>query len=379
MKVKVKRLYTIIIVAILLISCQDKAQVGAIRGVWLTNVDSEAMFSEENISKAVDLAAEEGFNTIFAVVWNKGRTLYPSSVMERITGVKIDSVVAEFDPLKTLVEYSHNKGIKIFAWFEFGFSSSYKLDGGELLAAKPEWRSIGADGKLVTKNGFDWMNGFDPEVQDFMVSLIEEVIVNYDIDGIQGDDRLPAMPSEAGYDDYTIGLYKNMHGGKLPPTDSKDSAWVQFRADLMSQFMERIFRKVKSIKPEILISMSPSIYPWSKEEYLQDWPAWLEKGYVDFICPQVYRYSLDEYRTAIRDIVDSQIAEKDLHRLYPGILLKLGDYYASEKFLNEMIAINRKAGIKGEVFFFFEGIKKYPGYFGKNFYKEQVGFPELSK
>ena len=28
------------------------------------------------------------------------------------------------------------------------------------------------------------------------------------IDGIQGDDRLPAMPSEGGYDDYTLSFSK---------------------------------------------------------------------------------------------------------------------------------------------------------------------------
>ena len=38
--------------------------------------------------------------------------------------------------------------------------------------------------------------------------------------------------------------------------------------------------------------MAPSIYPWSEEEYLQDWPTWMQKGYVDLVCPQVYRYNI---------------------------------------------------------------------------------------
>ena len=38
------------------------------------------------------------------------------------------------------------------------------------------------------KNGFDWLNAFDPEVQNFMISLFKEVVTNYEIDGVQGDD-----------------------------------------------------------------------------------------------------------------------------------------------------------------------------------------------
>ena len=57
----------------------------------------------------------------------------------------------------------------------------------------------------MTKNKFQWMNAFHPEVQDFMLDLISEILFSYPtIDGIQGDDRLPALPSTAGYDEYTI-------------------------------------------------------------------------------------------------------------------------------------------------------------------------------
>ena len=50
------------------------------------------------------------------------------------------------------------------------------------------------------------------------MSLIMEVVEKYDIEGVQGDDRLPAMPSLAGYDNYTSALFKAKYG-KAPPTD----------------------------------------------------------------------------------------------------------------------------------------------------------------
>ncbi len=356
-------------------SCQT-VQNKAVRGVWLTNVDSEVLNSKQNIIEAVSLLDEIGFNTIFVVTWNKAMTTYPSKIMKAFTGVEIDTLFTERDPLKELIEEAHKKNIKVIAWFEFGFSSSFQLNGGPLIEKRPEWAAKDVNGNLVSKNGFEWMNGFHPEVQNFMLSLIMEVVQNYDIDGIQGDDRLPAMPSEAGYDDYTINLYKAEHDGNDPPSYHKDYDWIKWRSSLLTDFMKRIHDSVKSHNPKLIVSMAPSIYPWSEEEYLQDWPTWMQKGYVDLVCTQVYRYNINDYSSALKLIVKKQIDKKDFNRFYPGVLLKVGDFYPSEDFLKQMINENRKQNINGEVFFFYEGIKKYPELF-KEIYKDRSAFPEL--
>ncbi len=357
----------------------DSSAVSAVRGVWLTNVDSKVLNSERNIKEAVDLCEESGINTIFVVVWNKGMTTYPSKIMKDFTGIGIDTALTGGrDPLKELIETAHQKNIKVIAWFEFGFSSSYKENGGKILKLKPEWSSKNIKDSLVQKNGFEWMNGFNPEVQNFMLSLIMEVARNYKIDGIQGDDRLPAMPSEAGYDNFTVNLYKTQHEGKTPPKNPKDSAWVQWRADLLTNFMGEIHDSVKAVNKDLIVSMAPSIYPWSKEEYLQDWPEWLNKGYIDLICPQLYRYEVKDYKTALEEIVNTQISKKNLYKFYPGILLKVGNYYAPKDYLKEVIKINRENSVNGEIYFFFEGIKKYPDLFKNELYKEKAAFPDLA-
>jgi hypothetical protein len=56
------------------------------RGVWLTNVDSEVLFSRQNLAEAVELLADHGLNTLYPTVWNRGFTLYPSSVAEPVLG-----------------------------------------------------------------------------------------------------------------------------------------------------------------------------------------------------------------------------------------------------------------------------------------------------
>lgn len=42
-----------------------------------------------------------------------------------------------------------------------------------------------------------------------MLDLLDTLLISYpEIDGIQGDDRMPSLPSVAGYDNYTLKLYK---------------------------------------------------------------------------------------------------------------------------------------------------------------------------
>ena len=138
----------------------------------------------------------------------------------------------------------------------------------------------------------------NPEPQKFLLDLIKEVVVNYEIDGIQGDDRLPAMPSEGGYDDFTKKLYFDDFGNELP-LNSKDENWLKWRADKLSEFGKTVYNSVKKIDPDVTVSWAPSIYPWALREYLQDWPKWLKEGYADFIIPQFYRRNIEDYKKII--------------------------------------------------------------------------------
>lgn len=337
------------------------------KGVWLTDVASQALDSNEGIQEVVQRCKTYGIDQIYVVVWNRGYTLYPSAVMESQFGKKVAPRFANRDILQELIEEAHKEGLKVHAWFEFGFSSSYQeADGGHILRAKPQWRALDNKGNLVSKNGFQWMNAFDPEVQDFLLSLIKEVVMNYDIDGVQGDDRLPANPSTAGYDALTIEAYKKEYNGKQPPEDYKDPEWVRWRAQKLNLFAKTIYETVKAIKPQVSVTMAPSIFPWSLEEYLQDWPSWVVNGWVDKIIPQVYRYNIEAYRTTLE--TNLAFMPKDRKTDFvPGVLLKVDDYTPSRKFLKKMIQTNRKNGLDGEVFFFYEGLKAHPSFFRKKY------------
>lgn len=110
--------------------------------------------------------------------------------------------------------------------------------------------------------------------------------------------------------------------------------------------------------------MAPSAYPWSLEEYLQDWPSWVREGHVDAIIPQMYRYSIKAYRETLKENLgymptDSQIP------FVPGILLRVGEYQPTNGFLKKMIKTNRHLGLDSEVFFFYEACDRNRSSFPK--------------
>ncbi|WP_237068020.1 glycoside hydrolase family 10 protein [Microbulbifer guangxiensis] len=351
----------------------------AVRGVWLTNVASDALYSREGIEEAVKLCDELGINTIFVVTWNKGQTLYPSRVMEAFTGVAMDPALDPTgdgrDPLQEVIDAAHPRGIRVIAWFEFGFSSSHSANGGEIARLKPHWKSLNAAGELVTKNGFDWLNALDPEVQDFMTSLVLEVAERYEVDGIQGDDRLPAMPSEGGYNPAVIARYQREHNGKKPPLDSQEPAWVDWRAAILNDYAQDLYRQVKAVRPDLIVSFSPSIYPWSKREYLQDWPSWLREGNVDLLVPQVYRHRLADYESALQQTM-AEIPANKREKFVPGVLIKVGEQLPSRELFEGMLAANRRAGLLGEVFFFYEGLSHFRESIRASYQAQPVRFPD---
>ncbi len=373
----------VVLFIFLLLGCYSKSQhadVQELRGVWLTNVDSKVLDSRESIQEAMQFLADNHFNIVFPVVWNDAKTLYPSQVMDSLFGAPIDPRQRGRDPLKEVIEEAHKHGIAVIPWFEYGFSSSHKKNGGMILQKFPHWAAKNNQGHLLSKNGFEWMNAYHPEVQRFIIALVKEVVTNYDVDGVQGDDRLPAQPIEGGYSEYTDSLYRAEHQGNPPPKNYREPEWQRWRADQLNAFAKQLAYEARKIKPDIIVSWAPSIYPWSYDEYLQDWPAWIKGGYADLIIPQAYRYDIIKFRKTLKSLSPDSIGLKPVNgTLFPGILLNVGDYVIPTKLLLKSIEYNRKKGFQGEVFFFYEGLRKNNDRLAKEllntFYREKAALP----
>lgn len=353
-----KSFIALIIFAAFMTASAQEESVTEFRGVWLTNVDSYVLTTDAKIVEAMNYLDSIGINVVFPVVYNKGYTLYPSAVMDSLFNAPTipDPSYSNRDFLERLIIEAHRVGIEVIPWFEFGFSTSYSQNGGHIIAEFPHWALKDRNGDLVVKNGFDWMSAINPEAQDFILSLITEVIDNYDVDGIQGDDRLPAMPVEGGYDSVTVEIYKSEHSGSEPPFDFHNSDWKRWRADKLNEYFLRIRDSVKARGNQFIVASSPTPYPWGYNEYLQDSKTWAADGIVDNIVPQLYRYDLTSYDWTLQESLrEIRSVNPDIYNA--GVLIKAGTYVIEPSLLLQKIALNRDSSVAGECFFFYEGLR----------------------
>ncbi|MCY7366804.1 MAG: family 10 glycosylhydrolase, partial [Chamaesiphon sp.] len=138
-----------------------------IRGVWITNVDSDVLFTRDRLATAIKDLRALNFNTIYPVVWNWGYTTYPSKVAKRIVGSsfmpkksagilinrKLNSSegLEGRDVLQEMVVQGHKQGLAVIPWFEFGFMLPATIDpaGSDFAKLHPDWLTQKQDGGLL--------------------------------------------------------------------------------------------------------------------------------------------------------------------------------------------------------------------------------------
>lgn len=326
-----------------------------LRGVWLTNIDSDLFFSRPNVRDAVDRLAKLNFNTLYPTVWQGGYTLYPSAVAQRVMGVSVDPTpeLKGRDVLKEIVDRAHQKGLAVIPWFEFGFMAPAD---SELAKLHPDWLTKRLDGTTIWKEGEHdrvWLNPFHPEVQKFILDLITELVANYDIDGIQLDDHF-GLPSEFGYDPLTVALYKKELKGQSPSTDFRETFWVRWRADKINEFMARVFRAIKARKTKCIVSLSPNPLHFSLPASLQDWFTWERRGYIEEIILQVYRSDINRFITEL-EREEIKLAKSHIPTGI-GILSGLKNNSISLQQIQSQVDAVRKRGFAGVSFFFYESL-----------------------
>ncbi|MEG4630375.1 glycoside hydrolase family 10 protein [Microcoleus sp. AR_TQ3_B6] len=328
-----------------------------LRGVWLTNIDSEVIFSRNNIIDAVNRLDKLNFNTIYPTVWQGGYTLYPSEAAQRVFGQSIDPSpgLKDRDILKEIIAQSRQKGIAVIPWFEFGFMAPAE---SELATLYPDWLAHRRDGSTIWKEGEHervWLNPFHPEVQQFILDLILEIVDNYDIDGIQFDDHF-GLPVEFGYDPLTVSMYQEQI--KSPPSDdARETFWVRWRADKINDFVGRVSRAIKSRKEKCIVSLSPNPFHFSLPAHLQDWFTWERRDYIDEIVLQVYRSDLKRFSA---ELEREEVKLAKLHiPTAIGILTGLKNNSVPLKQIQEQVKEVRKRDFAGVSFFFYESLSNW--------------------
>jgi uncharacterized lipoprotein YddW (UPF0748 family) len=354
-----------------------------LRGVWLTNIDSNVLFERDRLKNSLQRLDELNFNTVYPAVWNWGYTLYPSKVAGKVIGRSLDPTpgLQGRDMLKEIVTEGHKKGLTVIPWFEFGFMAP----ADSLLAKnRPQWLTSRSDGTKIIKEGTHnrvWLSPFRPDVQQFIQDLIIEIVRNYDIDGIQFDDHF-GLPSELGYDAYTVALYKKEHRGKAPSKNPKDPEWVRWRANKITDFMKRVFTAIKANKKDCLVSVAPNPQRFSYEFFLADWQRWERMGLIEELVLQIYR---DDLNVFVSELEYPEVKAAQSHiPVSIGILAGLKNRSIPMEQIQTQVQKVRDRNFAGVSFFFYEtlwnlsqeaALKRQSGF--QQIFPKPVAYPNL--
>ncbi|MDJ0799007.1 MAG: glycoside hydrolase family 10 protein [Calothrix sp. MO_167.B12] len=332
---------------------RSRAQSTELRGVWLTNIDSDVLFQRDRLKNALKQLKRLNFNVVYPTVWNWGYTLYPSRVAKRVTGISVDPEpgLKRRDMLKEAVKEGHKQGLKVIPWFEFGFMAPAD---SQLAKKRPYWLTNRRNGSRIWKEGTHdrvWLSPFRPDVQKFIQNLIVEIVRKYDVDGIQFDDHF-GLPSELGYDPYTVAMYRKEHNGKAPPSNPKDPEWVRWRANKITDFMKRVFFAIKAVKKDCILSVAPNPQEFSYEYFLADWHKWERMGLVEDLVIQIYRNDMNVF---IKELEQPEVKAAKSHiPVSIGILSGLKRKFVPIEQIQAQIKQARDRNFAGVSFFFYE-------------------------
>lgn len=352
-----KIFFTLVILALHLqnISAQTLRET---RAVWVsTNYRLDwppPTFNEENqkeeLLKIFDNIERKNLNTIYFQVRSNGTVLFKSSYdpfSPYITG-KVD-LMGSYDPLAFAVAEAHKRGLEIHAWINtmhcFNTSDLTILEHPKHVSSKhPYWVY-----KKEEENGTYslWLNPGLPEVRNYLIDLIDELVQNYDIDGVQLDFiRYPKEPIN-DFDSYTI------YGGGQNIND--------WRRENINTFVNDLNIRIKSVKPLVKLGATPiGIYkslPNARglegySDVFQDSREWLANGDIDYAVPQIYWNIKDNPR--YQDLVE----DWNFNSHGRNIVIGIAAYKQSvAEELDDEIKIARASNSAGVAFFRYSHIE----------------------
>ena len=348
------------------------------RAVWVPDPSHSTMLhSYANLLQKIHVLDQAGVNMLYVCVQARDKVAFDSQVYLANSSYRDIKQVNMFtpyaasyniptksptsDPLQDLITEAHKRDMQVVFWFEYGFMASHGKPSPafSLLAKHPEWKSQGNDGDQANYNKTDYyLNSYHEGLQQFMLDLLKESMTLYpEVDGVQGDDRMPAAPRNSGYDVYTKALYKKEFGVD-PPYDYNNAQWVSWRLKNLNTFAQKLHKMVKGVGEDKMLCFSPNPYPWCLDKLMQDWPTWLKNKGVDKLSVQCYRYTTDAYQATLKEVLKHVSASGASRKVVnPGVILWGGSQKMTPEVLRQILQINRQEGTDGEAFFWEKGFE----------------------
>ena len=312
-----------------------------VRAMWLDRGSIVKTRSEAELAVLFDRMAEAGINTVFMETVNASYPIYPSSVAP-----EQNPLTKGWDPLKVAIKLAHERNMELHAWV-WVFAAANQGHNqvleqpenylGPVLSRNPDWGITDKKGNYFDQ-GQQFKKAFldpaNPKVQDYLLLLFDEIVRNYDVDGIQFDFirypfQQPQINQTFGYSKSSRYLFKEMTGVdpiEISPGHPLWNQWTGFRIHQVDSFVARASRHLKKVKPELIISAS--VFPIEQRDRLfrlqQNWEEWMRQGWVDMMVLMTYALDTGNLEERIELVFDDSLPRSSL--VIPGLrLLKVPD------------------------------------------------------
>ncbi len=241
----------------------------------LRGKSSEEM--KRTINDMLDNAKNFGFNMIILQVRSFSDAIYKSSIYPSSRSVvNTEGDDLPFDILDYFVKKAHKKNLELHAWIN-PYRISNDTDISVISKDNPAYSMLNSTNIEVTDNGI-YYNPASNKVETLILEGIEEIIKNYDVDGIHFDDYFYPKSDDIDKREYEKSLKDN------------NLTLQQFRLNTISSLIKKTYKLIKSYDKSILFGISPdgNIDNNYNSNYVDTRLFCTEKGYLDYIMPQVY-------------------------------------------------------------------------------------------
>ncbi|WP_123042424.1 glycoside hydrolase family 10 protein [Cohnella candidum] len=267
------------------------------RGLWVRPKETNLQQVREHLQKMKNAH----INEVYLETWWDGYTIYPTQIADTTQ----NPIYQGFDVLQAYLDEGKKLGINIHAWVENFFA------GGPVVTNHPDWLMISRKGDNYEPGTYGakwyWLNPALPQARDFVSSVYKELLTKYDVASLHLDyTRYPGSgdyTNDFGYDEYTRNLFKQQAGVDpidLHPGDAHWEEWLQFRADIINTWVDRVVKEAHETRPGVLITAAvwPN-YEEAPQSHAQETAHWAAKNEMDHILHMSY-------------VPDATIIERDL-------------------------------------------------------------------
>ena len=309
---------------ILLIALPSKAQSqdrrpgdplkNEMRAVWVAtvaNIDwpsSPGLSSERQkaeFDSLLDVLKAMNMNAVFVQIRPAGDAFYKSKTvpLSRFLvgkqGTALDDSL--YDPLTYMIKATHDRRMEFHAWMN-PFRASWDLDTAKLDSIHPlRALSPATKKQWFYQYGTKWyFNPANPSVRLYLVNVVKDVLLRYDVDGIHFDDYFYPYKESGLNLDAALDDYNAFASGNHSYTDIGD-----WRRANVNNLIENVSKTIKKYKPYVKFGISPFGVYRNKDrdpvngsntragitcydDLYADILLWLKNGWVDYVAPQIY-------------------------------------------------------------------------------------------